>query len=365
MYRTRSQPQSAPQPSRPIVVHQYTLSDALPASPDDLIRLGRLVAGHGAQWRNVAPSKVSFRPRDAFKYVQEPPRVARRRTPPAIPQWGTKLGDGELVDLTALDEFENTDLASVLAPKRTATEASLGWDDAPAFKRRKFIEGSLRDIVPMPHILPTLPASQPRKFPGTRFNKATPLAIYPHTLPLTEPSPYARRSWAIPLRGPLPWKYTTPASVLTDSTQPPQPPDPATTNEITWTEPSLLEFWKFLLQMRAKRQLGPIGLSFNVAPSTGIIDSQFGQSYMGIGQPQTQYSAPESIQTISTRVANAAIPLHTVDHIRIYHDAMNSMQLRNVLYAWAYTGQGASKVRVLKGARLPLLDERAQGIVIW
>jgi hypothetical protein len=60
------------------------------------------------------------------------------------------------------------------------------------------------------------------------------------------------------------------------------------------------------------------------------------------------------------------MPITFVDHIKVYHDAANSMQLRNLLDAWAFqSGEaGAHKVRLLKGARLVLLDERSKGMLV-
>ena len=57
----------------------------------------------------------------------------------------------------------------------------------------------------------------------------------------------------------------------------------------------------------------------------------------------------------------------------VYHDAASAMRLRHVLYAWAVeTGTGPEKAegvsvvgkeRVLKGARLVLVDERARAML--
>jgi hypothetical protein len=60
-----------------------------------------------------------------------------------------------------------------------------------------------------------------------------------------------------------------------------------------------------------------------------------------------------------------------VDHVKLYHHAPNAMYLRNALHVWAYQadapiegGEKPEKIRLLKGARLALVDERSKGILI-
>lgn len=66
--------------------------------------------------------------------------------------------------------------------------------------------------------------------------------------------------------------------------------------------------------------------------------------------------------------------LASVDHLKIYHEAPNSMHVRNALHAWSYVaphfegGVVASgkpqKIRMLKGAKLVLVNEKSKGILI-
>lgn len=82
-------------------------------------------------------------------------------------------------------------------------------------------------------------------------------------------------------------------------------------------------------------------------------------------QPVSQDSRVAPSTVSSSRPAN--IPLNFLDHIKVYHDAANSMQLRNIIDAWAFEpGEEARprKIRLLVGARLVLLDERSKGVLV-
>jgi len=76
------------------------------------------------------------------------------------------------------------------------------------------------------------------------------------------------------------------------------------------------------------------------------------------------------------------MPLSSVDHIKVYHDVEYAMFLRNVWDAWGFSlqaegvegvldqdrrgesGTKMRKVRVLKGAKLVLVDERSTGVLL-
>ncbi|KAJ7057169.1 hypothetical protein C8F01DRAFT_1153643 [Mycena amicta] len=365
MFRTRSQA------LLPITVHHYALANSEPEPPEELLRRGRLATSHDTTWRNLDVARVILRQRSIASFeLPDPPQSPTGRSRPRIAaEWGDAPGNDEIFSIADLDEFQNTELSDIFVhppPKRTATEASLD-DDEPS-KRPRFNEGSLRDLIPPPHILPSLPTAPARKFRGLPYTKETPIPVPPHTLPIPPPSPYARRSWAIPLRGPLPWRRATRAAILdsSESRKQPHPPTPDS-DEIVWSAAAIQAFWAFLLELRSRNQLGPLGMSFNVSPITAS-NSQLdygGDSYMGAGQgqPMSVDGAPAP-STASSRIVYSAIPLHQVDHIKVYHDAMNSMELRNVLYAWSFLMKDEVKIRLLKGARFVLLDERSNGILI-
>ena len=55
------------------------------------------------------------------------------------------------------------------------------------------------------------------------------------------------------------------------------------------------------------------------------------------------------------------------DYIKVYHDARFAMVIRNVLDAWGYLPseeKEGNKVRVLKGVRLILVNDRSGGILV-
>ena len=57
-----------------------------------------------------------------------------------------------------------------------------------------------------------------------------------------------------------------------------------------------------------------------------------------------------------------------VDYIKINHDVPCRLYVRNALDAWSYEARDTDgfvkKIRLLKGARLVLVDARSQGIQI-
>ena len=183
-----------------------------------------------------------------------------------------------------------------------------------------------------------------------------PLPVNPHTSATVREylrTPYVQSIWIVPVRGVMPWRECSSAVVL--SLPPSGDPDPLLpfydNHEITWTHPSLLGFWSFLLAIRDAHTLGPMALSFHTA------------------------SSPDPDRVV---VANGSShsSLLEVDHVRIYHDAACAMLIRNVLDAWAYsTGhpneKGSEvepkprKIRVLKGTKLVLLDDCSKAIVIF
>jgi hypothetical protein len=152
---------------------------------------------------------------------------------------------------------------------------------------------------------------------------------------------------------------------LLDSTEPPEPPDSDTHEEIGWTVAALGSFWSFLLLIRKKGTAGPVGLSFNVSQNFSSGSQSTYPELSGMGaQPITPDIGAAASMVSSSR--QLTMPITFVDHIKVYHDAANSMQLRNLLDAWAFqSGEaGAQKVRLLKGARLVLLDERSKGVLV-
>ena len=68
--------------------------------------------------------------------------------------------------------------------------------------------------------------------------------------------------------------------------------------------------------------------------------------------------------------------MRDVDYVKIYVDAPYAPKMRDVLHAWGYECVGATplvegrylrgtKVRMLKGAKFVLVNERSKGILVW
>lgn len=88
-------------------------------------------------------------------------------------------------------------------------------------------------------------------------------------------------------------------------------------------------------------------------------------AFLATGSRTVPESGPEPVL--------ARMPLALIDHIKIYHDTRFTMAIRNILDAWRFdavegttaTGEpNIKKIRILKGARLVLLDERSKGVLV-
>lgn len=108
---------------------------------------------------------------------------------------------------------------------------------------------------------------------------------------------------------------------------------------ITWTAPAVTDFWTFLLDLREKGTMGPLGISFHPAERSRQ-------------RPGGIRSGPGSHG-----------PLSSIDYIKVYHPTARALYLRNVLDAWRYY-HPPKKVRVLIDARLVLLDEQSRALLL-
>jgi hypothetical protein len=123
------------------------------------------------------------------------------------------------------------------------------------------------------------------------------------------------------------------------------------------------KFWNFLLELRRIGTLGALGVSFHaskVLKSSSTIVSN-------ITRPTASY--PMAADTSAD--SNDSRPtLLKVDYIKVYLDASRSFYVRSALDAWSYqlppqSADGHSqKIRVLKSARLLLLDDGFQPVLV-
>ncbi|KAI0785654.1 hypothetical protein C8Q75DRAFT_775856 [Abortiporus biennis] len=275
-------------------------------------------------------------------------------------------------------------------PKRSLPEDSS--EGCPPLKRRKTVVGSLARIIPAPHYYtpPPLVPFPATGFPTTFFRNSKPLAVSPHTLDAIQPlysDPLTRCAWVIPVRGSFPWHGCSSASFLEDDdlgrcTTLPGRIDQE--DKILWTSDAIKSFWTFLIEVRKAKTCGALGLSFHTAPSTSSlqpstmdrnnIDSSIHHDERG---PYDE--SQSSVETGWIRGGR----LVDVDHIKIYVDGCYVVKVRNVVHAWSYqfkakdgesqimqTGQddkvvvgNETKIRLLRGSRIVLIDERSRAIM--
>jgi len=120
---------------------------------------------------------------------------------------------------------------------------------------------------------------------------------------------------------------------------------------IIWTLTGLKSFWEFLINIHSLQSVGPISLSFHIAPAPSECRAE---NHDGVLDQ---------------------------DHIKIRHDVSFAMNIRTMLDAWKYTitspkrgdgerGDGTShqpqprKIRPLRGAKLVLVDDCSEGLMV-
>ncbi|KZT72028.1 hypothetical protein DAEQUDRAFT_83462 [Daedalea quercina L-15889] len=398
-----------------LTVHSLVLRASQPESSQDLLRSGQALVGLATKsdgW--CSPDSHRFRRIFVFQgrcyeYRQSPPlyeqHTAKQRH--NYKEWGSAIdvNDGdEICSLRDLDEFECSDFSKDpfakvqcgTSHKRKTIEFA---ECRSPEKRPRLSSDFLYRAIPQPHFIPIPDETPSIGFTHTGLEKYLsrnpPLPALPHTLNSIRESlddTYARSAWIIPVRGSPPWHGCTAASVLDPervlgsisleklSPRPPQtgtPGEPLDT-QIVWTFDALATFWAFLLKLREGGALGPISLSFHAAPALypESLVSNTTAVHAGHAVESVSHGLGVSERTstsFTTRRVRSS--LLAMDHIKIYHGVRHSMQLRHVLYAWSYEmrntevaeaareGMLLTKVRLFKGARLVLVDERSKAIL--
>ncbi|KAH8108022.1 hypothetical protein BXZ70DRAFT_29936 [Cristinia sonorae] len=408
------------------IVHNYSGDDHEPPLTADLLESGRKIllgALPSRGWRNISEEfdDSIFRPRaDQLEFSLNPPRVPEciAWNAETVPEWGVFGEDtGEVSCTDELEEFYCTDFSDILLRRGTtfcrtgeakepstpplsdltphvgtASQRDRTCEDdglqVPPTKRRRIDTGSLWKAIPQPHIYTTFglrlkPVPQailaPSHGDAHTFRGVKPRAIPPYNEDSMREyleDPYARCAWIVPLRGILPWPECTSASILpeiqenSDNTgsRIPTLVTEGSSLSMVWTHEAIRLLWKFLIDLRSAGRLGPIGLSFHTAPMMRIGVST------ATTVPQNRQSLdlrPTTEQGTNVGTQTAIQPnVHSVDYLKVYHDATQAMQLRRVLDAWSYSyvlGEDnmkkGCKVRMLKGVNLVLVDESSQGIL--
>jgi hypothetical protein len=186
---------------------------------------------------------------------------------------------------------------------------------------------------------------------------------------------FRRAAWLIPVRGSLPWDGASTAVILEGTQVASRSPSPglhvpaAQPCAITWTPDSLQHFWTFLGSVQQAKNLGPLSLSFCVAPAEAsstrdsISEPLWESNYPYYPYSLSKHSA-ESSDDFTTDICRAY--RDGIDHIQVFHDAPYTLSLRNILDAYQYepanaevpgrSGANDRKIRILKGARLVCMD---------
>lgn len=152
----------------------------------------------------------------------------------------------------------------------------------------------------------------------------------------------------------------------------PIPPAPRSLEPVLWTREALQTFWEYLKVLRVDGKLGSLGITFHAAPryKDGSMPStaREGQAWLFDSLSQRS-SAPSTQSKGGATQANDGLGLSSVDYIKVYHDAVQSMFVRTAIDIWQYEvrdgkGQSVERIRVLKGAKLVLVDHLSEGVMI-
>ena len=206
----------------------------------------------------------------------------------------------------------------------------------------QFLHLQLNDS--QPHIYPSPFLSSISQPKGRPFNRNQPVFFAPYSEFSLHDD--ARVAWLIPIQGAFPWGACTPGMLLDSSELPSLQP-----NLVQWNPASLIKFWQFLLALRNSGLLGALGVSLQLSNSFGMT---LGGDY--------SHSNPVSL---SHEPMDSKTDLISADYIKLYHDASRTFYVRKAVDCWSYqTESEVSKVRILKGAKIPLLDEVSIAILV-
>ncbi|TFK89530.1 hypothetical protein K466DRAFT_486656 [Polyporus arcularius HHB13444] len=403
-------------------------TDATPSKSQDIFDdATRLVLSvtREVKWYTPSSSSLSFAIGEhCFQWNREVPELendADVRSNRDIAEWedDVAVGDDELWALAELEEFDHSRLHRLLEaqppghnhapsaddpallgdaltppadpstpPAANYSNMTVGQKRSPdrdfdalathASKRPKLDESSTRDLIPQPHLFLSIATTDDPDYQPPSEVKLQWSPLPPHTLSSAMEymqDPYTRLSWIIPVRGRLQWEGATTASILAPSDDAGSPvddqlpcvnSDSSGGSELVWTRDALNDLWNTLKNVRESKRFGPLSLSYHVAMPPALASSMGQYSYIGSHKQTTlsmssSATSNPSLDDPPSRITGS--PLQAVDHIRVYHDAKYTQSLRMVLRVWSYKRAG-QKVRLLKEAKLVLVDEYREGLMI-
>ncbi|KAK7028152.1 hypothetical protein VNI00_014967 [Paramarasmius palmivorus] len=364
----------------PILVHKYVFSgdgeSATQGSRVAILQEGRHVVEQtfGSLWNDTKQIQVPFGKKtvtvNAYAFGRAAPQIPRdpdvAQAGP-LKEWGESAEDDEVFYMENLSEFESTsldDLEHIMNASSLDKRSRSPVTEEPS-KRQKLDVMPLDEVIPEPHILPSGDAKAPDLTKLAAYTKNVPLSIPPYTLPVSTPSSYSRRAWLIPVRGVLPWDAATSAVVLDPdiSPQTPLPRGSLPSEPIVWTHTALLSFWNYLVSFRQKARFGALGLSF-MTPESRRLPSLNANLHLDLSDDDSEEVARllERNREVQNRDQH---PLTSLDYIKVYHNAEVSMHVRNGIDVFRFKPSSSNqKIKLMEGARLVLVDELSNGVLI-
>ncbi|TRM66896.1 hypothetical protein BD626DRAFT_166024 [Schizophyllum amplum] len=330
------------------IYEAHCYASASPLNQADVLssaaKLVGQVTARKFEWRtpnNAVASICALNTPRAFIFAQAPPRLTvthqQRRT--KVRDWDETFNP-ELDDhfeLKDLQEFESADFAYLSRLSTVERKSAV-----VSLPERRTYSAPLHNLLTKPHVYLSPVNFKINKSGLKPYSKSKPIIL---CLQALAPTSLSRHTWIVPIRGRLPWAACSSAVILGDGVNSISdiPSLPSTSEEeIIWTPGSVQQFWKFLVYFRQKGRLGPIGLSFQVAPE-----------------------APSGSSSLKSPDETPKTDILSVDLVKIHHDGELSMFVRNILQLWAYRShEDEPGVRVLRGARLVLTDHRGKALLV-
>ena len=194
---------------------------------------------------------------------------------------------------------------------------------------------------------------------------------------------YSRVGWLIPVRGLPPWEDVSRARVALSDTsiQLLGHVLSSTTNnsDIIWTYSSFRQFWTFLRSCSetSGSATGPLSLSFCAAPRPDPTGTQRGSespttsAYLAANR-ETEITPSDHSPLVPIAISAPKSRLTDIDYVKVYCDAPRAMLVRRTLGEWAYKEDGHAEdpgnpvevIRILEFAKLVLVNERGEGVLI-
>uniref|UniRef100_A0A0W0F1U3 Uncharacterized protein n=2 Tax=Moniliophthora roreri TaxID=221103 RepID=A0A0W0F1U3_MONRR len=362
-----------------ILVHKYIFSEGNSNTQGlaSILQEGRRIVDQTfkSSWTNTeAKVQVTFGSNagpNSYTFAREAPVIQpvdgeHRGT---LKEWGDSATEDEILYTEDLLEFEGTTLDDMFITRpemeiKSPDKRPRTPEDEEPSKRQKLVldTAPLDNVIPEPHLYPSGDNKAPDLKKLLSYAKSQPIPIHPHTLPISVSHVHSRRAWLIPVRGTLPWDRATSAVVLDPefSPQTPQPGGTTSSEPIVWTHAALLAFWQYVLSFRQKTKLGSLSLSFTT-PETRHSNLNAHLDLSNDDDEEVSLLKKRN-QDFHKRIAH---PLASVVYIKIYHYAEVSMHVRHGIDLFRFkTESPERRIKVMEGARLVLVDELSNGVLI-